>query len=155
MGAGEEGEETGRLEGGCGHGRGPAPLTREIVQWARQLPVPSQCCQVSTHFPLRPSTLYPHPIPTGSGTLFKAYMVIRKNEGGGEKSQKHHEGQLWPTDPKLPSSQKKAASSVTKFLLHGRAPSSIPQTPQLEFASLSQQMTCRWTAHLAASSPSL
>lgn len=74
---------------------------------------------------------------------------------GGEKSQKHHEGQLWPTDPKLPSSQKKAVSSVTKLLLHGRAPSSVPQTPQLEFASLSQQMTCRWTAHLAASPPPL
>ena len=72
-----------------------------------------------------------------------------------EKSQTHHEGQLWPTDPKLLSSQKKAVSSVTKFLLHGLAPSSVPQTPQLEFASLSQQMICRWTAHPAASPPPL
>lgn len=156
MGAGEEGEETGRLEGGCGQGRGPAPLTREVVQRTRQLPVPSRYCRVSIHFPPRPSTPHPHPIPTGSGTLFKAYMVIRKNETEwGEKSQTHHEGQFWPTDPKLPRSQQKAVSSVTKLLLPGRAPSSVPQIPQLEFASLSQQMIRIWTAHLAASPPPL
>lgn len=73
----------------------------------------------------------------------------------GEKSQTHHEGQLWPADPKLPRSQQKAVSSVTKLLLHGRAPSSVPQTPQLEFASLSQQMIRIWTSHLAASPPPL
>ena len=66
--------------------------------------------------------------------------------GGGEKSQRHHEGQLWPTDPKLPSSQKKAASSVTKFLLHGRAPSSSSPDPTagvcFTFSANDMQMDC-------------
>lgn len=127
-GWGRRGRETGRLEGGCGHGRGASSFTREASNGPgspRPFPGTAGSASTSSKSPLT----HPHPIPTGSGTLFKAYMVIRKMRQWGEKSQTHHEGQLWPTDPKLPRSQQKAVSSVTKLLLHGRALSSVPPDP--------------------------
>lgn len=93
-------------------------------------------------------------VPTGSWAIFKAYMVIRKKErkkevgGVAERKKALH-------STKATEFPKEAVISTTKLLFHGLSPSSAPPTPQLVFPSLSQQMTCRCTSHLAGSPPPL
>lgn len=64
--------------------------------------------------PSRPHVLCQYPIPTGSWTIFKAYTVIRKNDGGWQtqdKSQSHQQNLSY----KFP---KKAVTSVAELLFH-------------------------------------